>query len=153
MRVVPCSTDGLTFSPVFTVPPSVWAVGWVGWVGADGRDWRSVADVFPDLVADDDFVAQAERLVDRLRSMSISRLERESGEGSVARRAWQLAGEIAVEAGHREGLELPPLPWIGVHAVPDQLAVVSVDLGVAAAEDDEVLRGFALRCRLIRIEA
>jgi len=142
----------LTFSPVPTLAPSVLG-RFVGRVGVDGLDWRSVADVFPDLVADDDFVAQAERLVDRLRSMSISRLERESGEGSVARRAWELAGEIAAEAGRREGLALPPLPWIGVHVVPDQLAVVSYDLGAAAGEDDEVLRGFALRCRLIRIEA
>jgi hypothetical protein len=90
------------------------------------------------------FLADAERLAGRLRTMPLSRLR-----GRVAGHALTLARELAALAQRAEfpGEPVREMPDAGAHAVGDQVAVAAHDLAaaLAAGQADETVRGEARR--------
>ena len=81
--------------------------------------------------------AELRRVVDRLRSMPLSRLDRPA-EGAaetradVAHRTAQALADLAADA---EGQPRRPLPRLAVHGTGDQLAVVGADVLAACGPD------------------
>ena len=74
------------------------------------------------------FLAAAERLADRFRSMPQSRLTALAPEGLA------LARRLAGWAQQLEGLAVRELPEVGIFAVGDQIALAAHELAAAAAE-------------------
>jgi len=85
---------------------------------------------------------ELERTVDRLRGRSLSRLARPLTDGpgpapTAAEALHRLAQHLADEAAAVEGRTTRALPWLDVHVLPDQVAVVGHDLVVALARSDQ----------------
>ncbi|PPK97221.1 hypothetical protein CLV92_10436 [Kineococcus xinjiangensis] len=81
--------------------------------------------------------AELRRVVDRLRSLPLSRLDRPAegadvSRADVARRTAQALADLAADA---EGAPRRPLPRLAVHGVGDQLAVVGADVLAACGPD------------------
>ena len=77
------------------------------------------------------FLAQAERLADRFRSMPQTRL------ALFAPLGLQLARRLADSSLQLEGLPARELPDVGVFAVGDQIALAAHDLAAALADPDD----------------
>ena len=77
------------------------------------------------------FLAQAERLADRFRSMPQTRL------ALFAPLGLQLARRLADSSLQLEGLPTRELPDVGVFAVGDQIALAAHDLAAALAAPDD----------------
>jgi hypothetical protein len=80
----------------------------------------------------DEVAREGQRVVDRLRSMPLTRLT-----GDVAGRARALAQALADRAADLEGRPRRPVPDIGDPAVGDQVAVMVTDLLALDLPDDD----------------
>lgn len=80
----------------------------------------------------DEVAREGQRVVDRLRSMPLTRLT-----GDVAGRARALAQALADRAADLEGRPRRPVPDVGDPAVGDQVAVMVADLLTLDLPDEE----------------
>ena len=98
------------------------------------------------------YLDELDRLVDRLRSMSLVRLAAELPPfASRADAVRDLIAQVAVAALLSEGLPEREVPRLGDESVGDQLAVIGRDL-MSACHDEEVLLGFADRFKELRLK-
>ena len=98
-----------------------------------------------------EYMEELDRLVDRVRSMSLVRLAAELPPcASRADAVRALTSDVAAQALRSEGLPDRPVPVLGDESVGDQLAVVAHDLAVSC-DDEVVLESFAKRFRELRL--
>lgn len=101
--------------------------------------------------SNEQFEVELNRVVDRLRSMSLVRLAAELPPyPSRADAARELIDHFAAVCADLEGNDHRTVPRLGDQSVGDQLAVVGADLLMLPAAD-EVLRDGAARLRELRL--